>query len=233
MTRLPQADRFHPVTLDLADSEMVGAAFGTAHSEAGNFDVLINNAGGGHFDPTETVSPSIVREQFQSLVFAQLQLCQFASADMRRRGAGLIINVTSLAARMPVPFMGAYNAAKAAMASFTMSLQLESENSAIRFVDVQPGDIRTSFNDGVQRDEVGVSRRSERETQVWKIVDETMQAAPPPELVARHIVALVTAGNPPPQITVGDAFQSIVAPAIYRLLPQRTRVWGLRKYYRL
>ena len=55
---------------------------------------------------------------------------------MQPRGEGLIINVTSLASRLPVPFMAAYNAAKAAMASFTMSIQLELADSRVRIVDL-------------------------------------------------------------------------------------------------
>ena len=66
---------------------------------------------------------------------------------MRSREQGLIINVTSLASRLPVPFMAAYNSAKAALAAFTMSIQLELTNSPIHIVDLQPGDICTEFND--------------------------------------------------------------------------------------
>jgi NAD(P)-dependent dehydrogenase (short-subunit alcohol dehydrogenase family) len=152
---------------------------------------------------------------------------------MRRRGSGRIINVTSLASRLPVPFMGAYNAAKAAMASFTMSLQLELGDSDIRVIDLQPGDIRTDFNDAVAKTDDGDPRYSARVEQAWRVVDRNMKAAPKPELVARHIARLIDAANPPPRVTVGDSFQSIIAPLIFRFLPQRVRIWGLKKYYRL
>lgn len=208
-------------------------AFAAALAEAGDFDVVINNAGSGHFGPGETIAASVVNDQFQILVFAPIELCQLALAAMRPRGRGLIINVTSMAARLPVPFMSAYNAAKAALASFTMSLQLELDDSQIRLVDLQPADIRTSFNKSVVRPEAEPGAYEERVAQTWEVVDRNLNAAPGPERVARSIVDLIDQDNPPPQITVGDFFQALVAPAIFRLLPQRIRVWGLRKYYRL
>src|SRR6185436_1557209 len=109
----------------------------------------INNAGSGHFGAAENLSDAEIESQFQILVFGQLQLMRLAIAAMRQRGQGLIINVTSLASRLPVPFMAAYNAAKAALAAYTMSIQLEFAHPDVRIIDLQPGDIRTDFNEGV------------------------------------------------------------------------------------
>ncbi len=231
--RLPDLQRLHPVLLDLADARSVAEGFETALAQAGNFDVVINNAGSGHFGASDTLSMELVQEQFQTLVFAQIELCRLALAAMRDHGSGLIVNVTSLASRLPVPYMGAYNAAKAAMASFTMTLQLELEQTEIYVVDVQPADIRTGFNDAVRKTGNVDSIHRTRLERTWKIVNENMQRAPGPELVARRIAQLIETDNPPPRITVGDTFQSQFAPVIFRLLPQRVRIWGLKRYYKL
>jgi NAD(P)-dependent dehydrogenase (short-subunit alcohol dehydrogenase family) len=233
LARLPQLPRFHPVRLDLGDLDSLGQSFANALRDAGHFDVVINNAGSGHFGPGEFLTTEAVHRQFQTVVFAHIELCRVALAAMRAHGSGRILNVTSLASRLPVPFMGAYNAAKAAMASFTMSLQLELEGSSIRIIDVQPGDIRTEFNDVIAKTEMGDSRSTARVEKTWRAVDKNMKAAPKPELVARRIAKLIDASNPPPRVTVGDAFQAGVAPFIFRLLPQRVRIWGLKKYYGL
>jgi NAD(P)-dependent dehydrogenase (short-subunit alcohol dehydrogenase family) len=233
VARIPQLPRLHAVRLDLGDNVSLGESFKAAMREAGHFDVVINNAGSGHFGPAEFLSTEAVHAQFQTVVFAHIELCRLALASMHAHGSGRIINVTSLASRLPVPFMGAYNAAKAAMASFTMSLQLELEGSDIRVIDLQPGDISTDFNDAVARTNVDDPRYSARVEQAWRVVDKNMRAAPTPELVARQIAKLIDAANPPPRVAVGDAFQSIVAPFIFRFLPQRIRIWGLKKYYRL
>ncbi len=210
---------------------LVEAAFNAALTEAGYFDVLINNAGAGHFDPAELVPMETITSQFQILVFGQIQLMQLALRHMQARGEGLIINVTSLASRLPVPFMAAYNAAKAAMASFTMSIQLELGNSRVRVVDLQPADIRTEFNQGVIKSTEGDPRYDTKIAKTWEVTERNMKNAPTPDLVARNVLRLVNSAQPPPRITVGNAFQSKIAPLIFRFLPQRVRIWGLKRYY--
>jgi NAD(P)-dependent dehydrogenase (short-subunit alcohol dehydrogenase family) len=231
LIHLEQLPRLHPVRLDLSDPRSIDEAFKNALSQAGHFDVVINNAGSGHFGPAEHLSDSEILKQFQVLLFGHLQLMRLALAAMRPSGQGLIINITSLASRLPVPFMAAYNAAKAAMASFTMSIQLELPDANIRIVDLQPADISTAFNDAVIKGSVHDPRYAVRVTKTWGAVDRNMRNAPKPELVAEHVLQLIDLKSPPPRITVGDIFQSKIAPFIFRFLPQRVRVWGLKKYY--
>src|SRR5436190_19167023 len=116
LERIPKTPRWNAVRLDLTDPHSIEEAFKTAVTEAGHFDVLINNAGAGHFGPAELLPPETIASQFQILVFGQIQLIQLALRHMQARGEGLIINITSLASRLPVPFMAAYNSAKAALA---------------------------------------------------------------------------------------------------------------------
>jgi short-subunit dehydrogenase len=154
---------------------------------------------------------------------------QLSIAAMRARRSGLIINVSSLASRLPVPFMATYNAAKAALALFTLSTSIELHGSGVRVVDLQPADIRTGFNDAVEM--LANTTDDTRVTRTWRTVDRNMRNAPGPELVARRIAALIDVDNPPPQATVGDVFQSRVAPLLIRFLPTRVQLWGIRKYY--
>jgi NAD(P)-dependent dehydrogenase (short-subunit alcohol dehydrogenase family) len=231
LERVPKLPRLHAVRLDLTDPLSIEEAFNAAVTEAGYFDVLINNAGAGHFDPAEFLPMETIASQFQVLVFGQIQLMQLALRQMQARGEGLIINVTSLASRLPVPFMAAYNAAKAALASFTMSIQLELGNSRVRVVDLQPGDIRTEFNQGVSKSAKTDRRYDAKVARTWGVVERVMKNAPTPDLVARHVLKLVNANRPPPRVTVGDVFQSKIAPLIFRFLPQRVWLWGLKRYY--
>jgi short-subunit dehydrogenase len=231
--RMWQSERLHSVRLDLADSNTIGEGFERALREAGHFDVVINNAGSGHFGPAEHLSEAEIQKQFQILFFGHLQLMRLAFAAMRGSGKGLIINVTSLASRLPVPFMAAYNAAKAAMAAFTMSIQLELSDSSIRIVDLQPADICTRFNDEIHPEAGKFPHYEQQLAKTWAATDQNMKNALKPELVAEHVLRLIDATNPPPQITVGDFFQSKVAPFVFRFLPQRLRIWGIKKYYGL
>jgi len=228
-SRLPNLSRLHPVELDLLDSDSIKQAFRNALLEAGCFDVLINNAGSGHFGPAENLSEQEMANQFQVLVFGQLQLMRLALQTMRP--GGLIINVTSLASRLPIPFMAAYNSAKAALAALTMTMQLELQGRQVRIVDMQPGDICTEFNDAVTRSQKVDQRYQASVAKAWEAVEHNMKNAPKPALVARRVCELINQANPPPRVTVGDTFQTQIAPFIFRFLPQRLRIWGLKKYY--
>ena len=233
LERIPKMPGLHPIRLDLADRLSIEQAFNSALAEAGYLDVLINNAGAGHFGPAELLPLETITSQFQILVFGQIQLMQLALHHMQARGEGLIINVSSLASRLPVPFMAAYNAAKAALASFAMSTQLEVGDSRVHVVDLQPADIRTEFNQGVIKSTKANPRYDTKIARTWEVAERNMKSAPTPDLVARHVLRLVNAVQPPPRITVGDAFQSKIAPLIFRFLPQRLRLWGLKRYYQI
>jgi short-subunit dehydrogenase len=231
ISRLPSLRRLHCVQLDLSNPDSIDGGFNIALAEAGNFDVLINNAGSGHFGPAENLSEKEIASEFQILVFGHMQLMRLALRMMQARGEGLIINVTSLASRLPVPFMAAYNAAKAAMASFTMTIQLELPDSRVHIVDLQPGDICTDFNDAVIKSKLPDQRYEAKVAKTWNKVERNMKNAPRPDLVARRVCELIDQTSPPPRMVIGDTFQTKIAPLIFRFLPQRVRIWGLKKYY--
>jgi len=230
LERLPKMPQFHPLRLDLSDPRSVDEAFNAGLMDAGYFDVLVNNAGAGHFGPAEFLPMETIASQFQILVFGQIHLMQLALRHMQGRGEGLIINVTSLASRLPVPFMAAYNASKAALASFIMSMQLERSDSRVHIVDLQPGDISTEFNQGVVIN-AQPNHYEAKVARTWEVVERNMKNAPGPDLVARAVLKLIDTVQPPPRIAVGDVFESKIAPLIFRFLPQRVRIWGLKKYY--
>ena len=80
--------------------------------------------------------------------------------------------------------------------------------------------------------DVAVAQVRERiAAKTWEAVDRNLKKAPKPELVAAQVCRLISASTPAPRVTVGDFFQGKVAPFIFRFLPQRLRVWGLKKYY--
>jgi short-subunit dehydrogenase len=230
LERIPKTPRLHPIRLDLGDRVSIQGAFNSALTGAGHFDILINNAGAGHFGPAELLPMETIASQFQILVFGQIELMQLALRHMRSRGEGLIINVTSLASRLPVPFMAAYNASKAALASFIMSMQLELGDSPVRVVDLQPADISTDFNKSVITS-AKADLYDGRIEKTWRTVERNMKKAPGPELVAQQVLKLIKSMQPPPRVAVGDVFESKIAPLIFRLLPQRVRIWGLKRYY--
>jgi NAD(P)-dependent dehydrogenase (short-subunit alcohol dehydrogenase family) len=112
-----------------------------------------------------------------------------------------------------------------------MTMQLEFQGRQVRIVDIQPGDICTDFNDAVTKSQKYDQRHEASVAKTWEAVERNMRNAPKAALVARRVCELINQANPPPRVTVGDMFQTQIAPFIFRFLPQRVRIWGLKKYY--
>ena len=243
ISRLPgDLPGFHPVALDLNDPGSLEPTFHGALTQAGGrFDAIINNAGGGWFGPGAEIPPDELLAQFRALAFGPMEIIRLAIPSLRSQPGGLVVNVTSLAARLPLPFGAAYSAAKAALSVFTASLQME-ENAPtrpsehrVRFVDLQPADINTGFNRAMRYWEklddptdpvAGAVRGS------LAASDRSMAGAPPPEEVARVICRLVTsepAAQSRAMRTVGNVWQAVGGPLAYRLLPRRLMLWTVRK----
>jgi NAD(P)-dependent dehydrogenase (short-subunit alcohol dehydrogenase family) len=235
--RLPQLPGFHAVRMNLASLESIRAGFAQALQEAGEFDVLINNAGAGVFGPTATVTTELAHEQFQVLVHGPIELVRLAVPSLQQRPRATIINLSSLAAEMPIPFMGAYNAAKAALSSYSRCLRLELAHTSIRVVAIQPADINTAFHAALERvpaesNESKAQDQSRLEA-VWEAQQRHMAAAPPPRCVAERVWRIINSNNPPPVVNVGGGFQAFLAPLAARLMPCRWLDAMLRRYYRL
>lgn len=217
----PALPGIHPVKVDLLRNDLTGAL-----RDVPAMDVLINNAGAGLFGASAELPEADVRAQFQLLFYAPLQLIQWALPAMRVRQSGQIINITSLAAVLPVPFMGPYNAAKAALSAATTSLRIELAGTGIRVSEIQPADVNTGFHRSTKR--IGAAGQA-----AWAAQQRHMAAAPGPACVARAVLRAIHARQPAPVMVVGGFFQARLAPVGARLLPRRFLTAALRRYYRL
>lgn len=234
-SRKPEAPHTHPcyrhLVLDLADEASIRRAVEQGLRESGGFDVLINNAGEGIYGSLETLTPEETRRQFEVLFFGPLLLCTLLLPSLRARRGGLILNVTSLAARFPIPFMGAYSAAKAALASATEILRLETLGQGIRIVDLQPGDIRTEFHEATRQKEEDGSSYAHNRGAAWKVIDHNMRNAPSSDCVVRALLRLID--RPAARAVAGECFQTRIAPLAQRFLPHAWIQWAIAKYYGL
>jgi short-subunit dehydrogenase len=110
-------------------------------------DVLVNNAGYGLVAPLEVVTDADLRAQFETNVFGLMAVTRAFLPAMRERGAGRIINVSSVGGRMTFPLMGGYHASKYALEALSNALRLELEPIGIHVSIIEPGPILTEFND--------------------------------------------------------------------------------------
>lgn len=238
LSKLESIQGIHPIQMDLSNPHSIQHAFERAVEESGGIDVLINNAGCGFFAPFEDTTPEIWKEQMQVLLHGPLQLTRLALTHMsnQRNGKrGIIINTSSLAAELPIPFMVTYNAAKAALSSAVHSIQLElGSDSKIDLIDLRPGDICTSFHDSMQMLPISDSSPYyDRMQRVYESIEKNMRTAPPPELVAHAILRLIEAPAPPPTARIGSFFQATLAPLAPRLLPMHWLQALIRSFYKI
>lgn len=234
IARLPTLPRFHPVAMDLASDESIREGFAQALREAGGFDVLINNAGSAVFGPAAAIPAELTRDQFQVLLLGPLELIRLALPAMRQRPRATVINISSLAGTFPIPFMAAYSAAKGALSVFSRCLRMELAGTAVRVVDVRPGDINTPFHAATRRVSGDPTPRERAQQEAaWEVQRLEMAAAPPPQLVARAVWRAIESDNPPPVVVVGSFFQARLGAIGARLFPTRWMDWFLRRYFRL
>jgi short-subunit dehydrogenase len=235
LDRLPvHLPNFHPILLDLTSPESIQKACAQVLKEAGRLDVLINNAGFGIFGPLEHLPDEEIRRQMETLYFGPLTLLRTIVPHLRKNGGGTVINVSSLAAEFPIPFLGGYSAGKAALSAATESMCLEMTGGSVTLVDLRPGDIKTKFHETTLRlphssDDIYEPALS----QVWATIDKNMNEAPGPEIVARKIVSLIETKYIPPVVAVGNFFQAHLAPLLTRIAARSWVQWGQRVFYRI
>ncbi|UAW98914.1 SDR family oxidoreductase [Halopseudomonas nanhaiensis] len=133
-----------PVTLDVNDATQLAACAERIHAEAGRLDVLINNAGYGAMGPVLDADRETLLRQFDTNVFAPLQLVR-ATADLLRASHGLVVNIGSVSGVTTTPFSGVYCASKAALHALSDALRLELAPFGINVMTVKPGAIASDF----------------------------------------------------------------------------------------
>ncbi len=190
--------------------------------------VLVNNAGSSCFGKASEI-PSKIQTAHQTLLLeAPIRLTESALGAMRNRGSGTIINVSSLAALFPLPYMAVYSSCKAGLSQYSRDLMLTEREGGVVIIDFQPGDFRTAFNDNIKT----YGELDEHQQRAWKRLEENLASAPAPELAARDILKAIKRGKSG-TVRSGSFFQTVVATAGYRLLPGRLLRWAVRKHYSL
>ena len=130
---------------DVRDYEEVKALIAHTVAELGGLDILINNAGIGLFGRVEELSPEDFRAVLETNLFGVFYCCHEAIPQMKRRGGGYIINISSLAGVNAHPQMAAYNASKFGLNGFSEALMQEVRHDNIKVSYIMPGSVNTNF----------------------------------------------------------------------------------------
>ncbi|TWG91980.1 short-subunit dehydrogenase [Mesorhizobium sp. J18] len=132
---LPASDRLRLLPLDVTDPGSIAAAI----EAAGDIDALVNNAGIGWMGPLEGTPEETIRDIFETNTFGTMEMVRAVVPQMRERGTGSIVNVSSSTTLKPLPLLPVYTASKAAVNAFTECLALELEPFGILTRLVLPG----------------------------------------------------------------------------------------------
>lgn len=225
--------KFKLIALDVADTISIAKAVQTVVETSGRLDVLINNAGAGITGPIEEIPDEEIKRNFETNLFGPINVIKAVLPQMRKQNSGLIINITSIAGYMGLPYRGIYSASKGALELITEAFRMEVRNFNIHMTNVAPGDFATNIAAG--RYTAPVVKGSPYET-VYKntlhLMNEHVDNGQNPKIMAEVILKIINTTNPKIHYKVGVFLQkfSIV---LKRILPDRVYEKMLMKHYKL
>jgi NAD(P)-dependent dehydrogenase (short-subunit alcohol dehydrogenase family) len=224
VAELARPGSIEPLPLDVTDVASVERAVAEILSRAGRLDALVNNAGYGQYGAAEDVPLADWRRQYEVNVFGAVAAIQAAMPPMRKAGHGTIVNVSSVAGKIAIPFAAPYCSSKHALEAISDALRIEAAPFGIRVVVVEPGPIATRFADRA-RSEVAplLSKPGPYEgfyVEAEKAMDSDFRRGQqPPEAVARVILDAIEARRPKTRYCV--TFMAKLGIPAKRFLPDR------------
>ena len=198
-------DAILPIALDVNDREADFAAVAEAHEKLGRLDIVVNNAGYGHFGFIEEVTEEEARAQLETNLFGALWVTQAALPFLREQGSGHIIQVSSIGGISAFPIVGLYHASKWALEGFSQALAQEVADFGIHVTLIEPGGFTTDWSgDSAKRSaELPAYDEMREKTAAWRA---TRNAAPgDPAASAAAILKVVDAEEPPLRVFFGAA----------------------------
>ncbi len=224
---------FPLLTLDVRNADSIQKAIAEIIEKSGRVDVVINNAGVGITGPIEETPIEEIKNNFETNLFGPIEIMKAVLPAMRSQKSGLIINITSIAGYMGLPYRGVYSSSKAALEIISESISMEVKSFGINVVNVAPGDFATNIASG--RYHAPVIKGSAYENaygNTLKQMDEHVNSGSNPNQMAFAIYQIINEKNPKVHYKIGDFMQrfSIV---LKRILPDRMYEKMLMNHYKL
>lgn len=227
-------DSIFPILgLDVTDVSSIEKAVKAVISKENRIDVLINNAGVGITGPIEEIPENEIKKHFDTNFFGPINVIKAVLPQMRKQKSGLIINVTSIAGYMGLPYRGVYSASKGALELITEAFRMEVKAFNIHMANVAPGDFATNIAAGRYHAPVledSPYKKSYGET--LELMNSHVDSGSDPNEMAKAVFKIIQSKNPKVHYKVGEFLQkfSIV---LKRILPDKTYEKMLMKHYKL
>lgn len=224
---------FELIALDVLKVDTISAAISFILEKENRLDVLINNAGMGITGPIEDTPTDEMRKVFNTNFFGAIDVMKAVLPIMRNQKSGLIINVTSIAGYMGLPYRGVYSATKGALELVTEATSMEVKKFGINVINVAPGDFATNIAEGRYHTPVLENSAYKKTYQEnLDLMDAHVDKGLQPIEMAKAIDKIINNNNPKIHYKVGDFMQkfSIV---LKRILPDRVYEKLLMNHYKL
>jgi NAD(P)-dependent dehydrogenase (short-subunit alcohol dehydrogenase family) len=140
------AGRTLAVACDVTERAQIEALLAAAMERFGRVDIWVNNAGFGLVDSVEGMDMAACRRMFDTNLFGAIECMRVVSPVLKRQRSGAIINISSMAGLISVPYMSAYGATKHALNCVGRAARLELAPYGVHVNTVCPGYVQTDFN---------------------------------------------------------------------------------------
>ena len=202
------------VELDVTDDASVAKAMAEIHERFGPVDVLVNNAGVGYAGAVETVAIDDARALMETNFWGAFRMIQAVVPEMRGRRSGVVVNVSSLAGRIPgTLYQGMYAASKHALGTLSESLAGELDPFGVRVVCIEPGFFSTEIIANAEGIDDGIAASEYGPDGTWfqSFMTGSVQTGADPAVVADAIVQAAADPNTPLHREVGDDAELFIA----------------------
>ncbi|MGI5130924.1 SDR family oxidoreductase [Pseudonocardia sp. CA-107938] len=198
-------DRFLPLQLDVTDRAADFAAVQAAHDHFGRLDVVVNNAGYGHFGFVEELTEDEVRAQLETNFFGALWVTQAALPILRAQGSGHILQVSSIGGISAFPLVGAYHASKWALEGLSQSLAGEVAQFGVHVTLIEPGGFATDWAGPSAKRSAQLPDYAQFHEAVQEQRKQRVGTPGDPTASAAAVLEIVDAEEPPLRAFLGSA----------------------------
>ncbi len=233
LSNYPDFNDFDLLELDVRNTNTINIAIAQLLDKEGRLDVLINNAGVGITGPIEETPHEEILKTFETNFHGPLHMVKAVLPQMRKQGSGLIINITSIAGYMGLPFRGIYSATKGALEITTEALRMEIKDFGIHMTNLAPGDFATNIASGRYHAPVLTdSPYAETYGKTLKLINEDVNGGNDPIEVAYMVYKIMNTKKPKVHYKVGSFMQKF-SPILKNLLPDKVYEKLLLNHYKL
>lgn len=203
------AGLFH-LDADVTDAASVAGAFAAIADHSGRIDILINCAGFGISGAAEFTPPEEARRQLDVNLLGTMTVIQAALPYMRRQGGGRIVNISSVASVIPIPFQSWYSVSKAGINALTLALINELRPFGITLCAVMPGDICTGFTSARVKNSTGDDVYAGRIARSVAVMEKDERSGAAPEIAGKTIASIALKHRVRPLYTLGIKYKLFV-----------------------